>query len=69
MLKNTTAQNDVVMRNEEKSRRSVTTEVSISEQLKKELGYDADLIIDEEDERTLSKLPEIQKERIMEERR
>ena len=71
MLKKTQSQtqDDVVMKNEEKPRKSVTTEFCISEQLKKELGYDADLIIDEEDERALSKMPQIQKMRIMEERR
>ena len=69
MLRNNSAHNDVAMKNEEKSRKSVTTEFCISEQLKKELGYDADLIIDEEDERALRKMPEIQKMRIMDERR
>ena len=49
--------NDAIMKNEEKSRKSVSTEISISEQLKKELGYDADLIIDQVDERSLSKMP------------
>ena len=34
-----------------------------------ELGYDSDLIIDEEDYQKLNKLPQIEKEKIMEQRR
>ena len=34
-----------------------------------ELGYDSDLIIDEDDYQKLNKLPQIEKEKIMDKRR
>ena len=44
-------------------------EISLEEQVKKELGYDSDLIIDEDDFQKLGKLPAIQKAEEMEKRR
>lgn len=59
---------DVEMRNQEGPHRAPAA-LSISEQLKKELGYDVNLVIDEADRAMLDSLPQIKKEKIMEERR
>ena len=62
------SQGDVEMRNQEGPYREPTA-LSISEQLKKELGYGVDLVMGEADQAMLNSLPQIKKEKIMEERR
>jgi hypothetical protein len=59
---------DVEMRNQEGPHREPAA-LSMSEQLKKELGYGVDLVVDGSDQAMLDALPQIKKEKIMEERR
>jgi hypothetical protein len=44
-------------------------EISIEDKLKQELGYGSDLIIDEVDKRSLDALPQIQKMKILDDRK
>lgn len=41
----------------------------MKKQVKEELGYDSDLVLDSEDEKRLDKMPELQREQEIEERR
>ena len=45
------------------------TQKSIKRQLKEDLGYDSDLVIDEEDEQKLDSMTELQREQEIQERK
>ena len=51
------------MKNEEKSHSTIMDTVN------KELGYNSDLVIDEEDQQKLNQLPQILREKTFQERR
>lgn len=43
--------------------------INIKKKINKELGYDSDLVLDEQDELQLGKMPEMQRETLLDERR
>ena len=43
--------------------------LTLKAEMKEELGYDSDLVVDDEDEKQLDKMPELKREQVIEERR